>query len=68
MFEVTPRGEVVWEYINPFFLYSDAAGGAGGTEYTNATFRCHRYNPDHPALAGRDLDPRRHAGLNRIMR
>ncbi len=68
MFEVTPRGEIVWEYINPFFLYSGGAGGAGGMEYTNATFRCHRYSPDHPALAGRDLDPGRHAGLNNVLR
>ena len=67
MFEVTPSGEVVWEYVNPFFMYSDAAGGGGGMEYTNATFRCHRYGPDHPALAGRDLDPARHAGLNRLL-
>ncbi len=68
MFEVTPRGEVVWEYINPFFHYSEAAGGAGGMEYTNATFRCHRYGADHPALAGADLDPARHSGLNRLLR
>ena len=67
MFEVTPRGEVVWEYINPFFMHSGAAGGAGGMEYTNATFRCHRYGPGHPALAGRDLDPARHASLNRLL-
>ena len=67
MFEVTPSGEIVWEYINPFFQYSGAAGGAGGMEYTNATFRCHRYSPDHPALAGRDLDPARHSGLNRLL-
>ena len=52
LFEVTPRGEVVWEYINPFFLYSDAAGGGGGMEYTNATFRCHRYSADHPRWPG----------------
>ena len=68
MFEVTPRGEVVWEYINPFFQYSGAAGGGPGMEYTNATFRCHRYAPDHPALAGRDLDPARHSGTNRLLR
>ena len=67
MFEVTPRGEIVWEYINPFFMYSNAAGGGGGMEYTNATFRCHRYGPDHPALAGRDLDAARHSGLNRLL-
>ena len=62
-----PGGEVVWEYINPFFHYSEAAGGGPGMEYTNATFRCHRYSPDHPALAGRDLDPGRHSGLNRLL-
>lgn len=67
MFEVTPRGEIVWEYINPFFMYSNAAGGGGGMEYTNATFRCHRYGPEHPALAGRDMDPARHSGLNRLL-
>ena len=67
MFEVTPKGEIVWEYINPFFQYSAAAGGAGGMEYTNATFRCHRYGPNHPALAGKDLDPARHSGLNRLL-
>ena len=67
LFEVTPGGEIVWEYINPFFMHSEAAGGAGGMEYTNATFRCHRYGPDHPALAGRDLDPARHASLNRLL-
>jgi hypothetical protein len=37
-------------------------------EYTNATFRCHRYSADHPALAGKDLDPARHSGLNRLLR
>ena len=67
LFEVTPRCEIVWEYINPFFVYSGAAGGPGGAESTNATFRAHRYGPDHPALAGRDLDPRRHAALNRLL-
>ena len=68
LFEVTPRGEIVWEYINPFGVYSAAAGGVagGGMEYSNATFRAHRYAPDHPALAGRDLDPARHANLNRL--
>ena len=68
LFEVTPLGEIVWEYINPFPEYSGAAGGAGGMELSNATFRCHRYTPDHPAFANRDLDPARHSGLNRLLR
>ena len=67
LFEVTPRGEVVWEYINPFFVYGKRAGGEE-MEHSNATFRCHRYGPDHPALAGRDLDPARYAALNRLLR
>ena len=66
MFEVTPRGEVVWEYINPYFEYGKRTGNEK-IEYSNATFRCHRYGPDHPALAGRDLDPARYASLNRLM-
>ena len=67
MFEVTPRGEIVWEYINPFPVYNDGPGGLGGMELSNATFRCHRYSPDHPALAGRDLDPARHSAWNRLL-
>jgi hypothetical protein len=61
LLEVTHNQEIVWEYINPFFLQ---AGGALG--YTNGMFRAHRYGPDHPALAGKDLDPARYANLNRL--
>ena len=50
LFEVTPANRVVWEYISPFF-----ANGQQG--FTNGVFRGHRYGPDHPALAGRDLIP-----------
>jgi hypothetical protein len=31
----------------------------------NIVFRAHRYGADHPAFAGRDLDPARYANLNR---
>ena len=34
------------------------------TEQVNMVFRAHRYGPDHPALAGRDLDPRRYSAAN----
>jgi len=59
LFEVTPRGEVVWEWISPFFM-QDPQG------YANRIFRAHRYGPDHPALHGRDLDPARYGNLNRL--
>lgn len=59
LFEVTPRGEVVWEWISPFFMQ-----GSQGS--ANRIFRAHRYGPDHPALHGRDLEPARYGNLNRL--
>ena len=50
-FEVTARGEIVWEYINPFPVYG-ARTGREKPENSNATFRCHRYGPDHPCAGG----------------
>lgn len=61
IFEVTPNKTIVWEYINPFF-YLDARSGASA----NATFRAHRYGPDHPGLQGKDLDPKLFGNLNRL--
>ena len=61
IFEVTPSGQIVWEYINPFFE-PDRDG-----HQSNATFRAHRYAPDYPAFAGRDLDPGAHGNLNRLL-
>jgi outer membrane protein assembly factor BamB len=37
MFEVTPLGEVVWEYTNPYFFEARVFGN------TNAVFRARRY-------------------------
>ena len=63
-FEVTQEGEVVWEYINPvgdrtkgaygiYKIMSDSAG-----PFFNSVFRCLRYGPDYPGLAGKDLTPK----------
>ena len=60
-FEVTRDKKVVWEYINPFFVGNARFGGR-----MNLVFRCHRYGVDHPALAGKTLDPSRYANLNRL--
>ena len=62
IFEVTHGGEIVWEYINRFF-----EPDSSGQSLSNATFRAHRYGPDFPGLAGRDLDPARHSNLNRLL-
>jgi outer membrane protein assembly factor BamB len=60
LFEVTRRHEVVWEWINPFVNNSPRG------DPTVSIYRAHRYGPDHPAFAGRDLDPARFANLNRL--
>ena len=62
LFEVTHRGEIVWEYVNPFF-----APDRSGRNLSNATFRVHRYGPEFPGFTGRDLDPARYANLNRVL-
>ena len=58
LFEVTSAGETVWEYLSPFSFASRFG-------VTPSIFRAHRYAADHPALAGRDLDPADHDELNR---
>jgi hypothetical protein len=59
LFEVTRDHEVVWEWINPFTNYRRG-------EPTVSIYRAHRYGVDFPGLAGRDLDPARHANVNRM--
>lgn len=60
LFEVTRSHEVVWEWINPFVNNSPRG------DPTVSIYRAHRYGPDHPAFAGRDLDPDRFGNLNRL--
>jgi hypothetical protein len=60
VFEVTRRGEVVWEWITPF-----TAPNPQGQN--NAwLFRALRYGPDYAGLAGRELDPAAHRTINRL--
>ena len=60
VFEVTRAGEVVWEWINPVVNRNPAG------MLVTWLFRAHRYEPDHPALRGRELDPGRQRDLNRM--
>ena len=66
IFEVTPTKDIVWEYISPFIGKSGDGVGGTASGFANSVFRAHRYGPDHPALQGKDLDPGRHANLNRL--
>lgn len=59
MFEVTPSGEIVWEYVNP--RYTQYVG-----RLKNEIWRVHRYPCDYPGLKGKDLAPEKLAWVNRI--
>ncbi|UCF67399.1 MAG: aryl-sulfate sulfotransferase [Acidobacteriota bacterium] len=52
-FEVSPNGETVWEYQNPYS--GEAPNPSGDPPY--CVFRATHLPPDHPALVGRDLVP-----------
>ena len=60
LFEITRRGEVVWEWISPFTNRNPAG------MLVSWIFRAHRLLPDHAGLAGQELDPARYADLNRM--
>ena len=59
-FEVTPEGEVVWEYINPVNSETGYAVRIqkDSDDRAFSVFRAHRYGPDYPGLAGKDLTPK----------
>ena len=48
LFEVTPEGEIVWEYVSPYFV-EDHIMYTGG----NYIFRAYHYAPDSLEIAGR---------------
>jgi hypothetical protein len=53
-FEVTPSGETVWRYVNPYG--QSAPGRVGGTtESQGSVFRAMYYAEEYTGLAGRDL-------------
>ena len=63
LFEITPTGEMVWQYVNPMVRGGILAQGENpGKDMRghlwNAVFKVHRYPPDYPGLAGRDLTPK----------
>jgi hypothetical protein len=47
IFEVTPHGEIVWEYINPHH------GRQPTGVHSNWVFRAYRYAADSPQIRGR---------------
>lgn len=64
--EVDAAGQVVWEFRSPFGRDGDAgAGGPGGGMFGRAFYRATRIAPDHPALKGRTLTPKKDAAKPR---
>ena len=57
-FEVTDKGELVWEYINPVTRDGPVKVLGDVLPMTNSAFRAFRYAADHPAFKGRDLTPK----------
>ena len=62
-FEITPQGEVVWEYVSPVGNRTEGEYGihkimkdSDGRQY-NSVFKAVRYPPDYPAFSGKDLTP-----------
>ena len=60
IFEVTEEGEVVWEFVNPFYVSYYHHG------LVNCVFRAHRYGPDYSGLQGRELVPAKFDWINRV--
>jgi hypothetical protein len=56
-FEVTAKGALAWEYINPVTRDGPVKTLADALPMTNSVFRAFRIGPDDPALAGRSLVP-----------
>jgi Arylsulfotransferase (ASST) len=59
LFEVTSKGEIVWEWITPFSQRLPSGS------MTTWLYRAYRYEFDDPALAGRELNHERYRELNR---
>jgi len=57
-FEVTAKGELAWEYINPVTRDGPVKVLGDVLPMSNSAFRAYRYATDHPAFKGRDLTPK----------
>jgi hypothetical protein len=53
-FEITPAGQIVWEYRNPWGTWGPVSQGQTANF---PSFRALRYATDHPAFENKDLQP-----------
>ncbi|MHA1565353.1 MAG: aryl-sulfate sulfotransferase [Alphaproteobacteria bacterium] len=61
LFEVTREGDIVWEFVSPFYYEHPIFGT------NNMVFRCTRYAADDPRFDGAPLDPERYPDFNAMM-
>jgi hypothetical protein len=60
-FEITPKGEIVWDYTSPFFAQYLFWGNL------NWVYRAYRYAPDAPEMSqAKDLDPAKYEKINKV--
>jgi hypothetical protein len=57
LFEVTAKGELVWEYINPVSAKGPLPQGTSPAGQSNNLFKARRYPPGYAGLKGRSLVP-----------
>ena len=60
VFELTPEGEIVWDYRSPYSGVVDPADETMqflARQWPYAAFRATKLLPDHPGLQGRELSP-----------
>jgi hypothetical protein len=62
VFEVTPEGEILWQYVCPsgtegILNQGDEPAAGSGPALENAVFKSRKYTRDYPAFVGRDLTP-----------
>lgn len=58
-FEVTPQGEIVWEYLNPYRgnIHKPNGDPVSMDGWIYSSFRANFIPADHPALIGKELKP-----------
>lgn len=61
LFEVTRQGDIVWEFLSPFYYEHPIFGT------NNMVFRCTRYADDDPRFDGAPLDPGLYPEINALM-
>ncbi|TNE49231.1 MAG: T9SS type A sorting domain-containing protein [Bacteroidetes bacterium] len=63
-FEITPDGDIVWEYITPLSSGMPVEQGQTINIAQNNTFRVFRYPAGYPAFSGKDLSSKGWIELN----